>query len=125
MSDGGEGDVETIPLAEKVAMAASVLFTLSLFGFALWHSFTGAGTAAPTVGVAGSEETPTGVRYTVELRNPGDVGFVSVTVRAGCTDPPTEVTFENVPAGGRRRATVVCPPGTSDPAVSVLTWMEE
>lgn len=127
MSDDGGGDPEaaTVPLVEKVVMVASVLFTLSLFGFAIWQSLTGASAAAPAVGVTGSEVTTDGVQYTVELRNEGDVGLVSATVVVRCTDPPTTFTFANVPASGHREGTVVCPPGTADPTVSVVTWVQE
>lgn len=130
MSDdgGGEetgGENEDVPLFEKAVMVVSVLFTLSLFGFAIWQSLTGASAVVPTADLTGSEETSDGVQYTVELRNEGDIGLVSATVEVGCTDPPTTLTFENVPAGGRRVGTVVCPPGTSDPTVSVVTWIQE
>lgn len=123
--DGGDPEDESVPLFEKVVMVASVLFTLSLFGFAIWHSLTGASAAAPAVGVTESEATVDGVQYTVELRNEGDVGLVSATVVVRCTDPPTTFTFANVPAGGHREGTVVCPAGTSDPTVSVVTWVQE
>lgn len=119
---GDESGTEDVPFFEKVVMVVSVLFTLSLLGFAIWQALTGAGAVAPAVGLAGSEETADGVRYTVELRNRGDVGLASVTVAVQCTDPPTTLTFENVPAGGRRVGTVVCPSGTSDPTVSIVTW---
>lgn len=130
MSDdegGGEsdGENEDVPLFEKAVMAVSVLFTLSLFGFAVWQSLTGAGAVAPAVGLTGSEASADGIQYTVELRNEGDIGLVSATVEVGCTDPPITFTFANVPAGGRRVGTVVCPPGTSDPTVSVVAWVQE
>jgi len=128
VSDGdsdGDQEAEDIPRLETAFMVVSVLFTCSLFGFAVWQSLTGAGAAAPTVNVTGAQSVQDGVRYDVELRNDGDVGLVSATVRVGCVDPPTALTFENVPGGGSRRATVVCPAGTSDPAVAVVTWVEE
>ena len=126
MSDDGGGDGnEDVPFFEKAVMVASVVFTLSLFGFAIWQSLTGASAVVPAADLTGSEETADGVRYTVELRNRGDTGLVSATVEVRCTDPPTTLTFQNVPAGGRRVGTVVCPPGTSDPAVSVVAWIQE
>lgn len=118
-------DDEGVPFFEKVVIVVSVLFTVLLFGFAIWQSLTGAGAVAPAVDLTEGEETADGVRYTVELRNEGDVGLVSVTVLVRCTDPPTSFTFDNVPAGGRRVGTVVCPPGTSDPTVSVVSWVQE
>ena len=131
--DGGSGDgtgngggSDEVSTAEKVVMVVSVGFTALLFGFALWQALTGPGALAPTVSVVGSQQAADGeVVYTVALGNPGDVGLVSATVEAGCADPPTEVTFENVPADGRRVGTVVCPPGTNDPELSVVSWIQE
>lgn len=125
--DAGSGDgSDQVSAAEKAVMVASVAFTVALFGFALWHALTGPGALAPTAVAVSSQPAPGGgVHYTVELRNPGDVGLVSATVEAECTDPPAELVFENVPADGRRRGTVVCPAGTDDPAVSVASWVEE
>lgn len=121
-SDRGEGS-DDVSTAEKIVMALSVAFALAIFGVAVWHALTGPGALAPTVEVVGSQPAGNGsVAYTVELRNPGDVGLLSATVEARCTGPPTTIVFENVPAAGRRRGTVVCPPGTTDPAVSVTSW---
>ena len=123
---GGNGGSDEVSTAEKVVMAASVAFTLALFGVAVWYALTGPGAVAPAVDVVGSQPAGNGgVAYDVELRNPGDVGLVSATVEAGCTEPPSEVVFENVPADGRRTGTVVCPAGTTDPAVTVSTWVGE
>lgn len=125
-SGGGSGEGSNgIPTAETVVMAVSVAFTLALFGFALWHALVGPGAVAPTVSVVDSQPAPGGVQYTVVLSNRGDLGLVTATVEADCTDPPVEVVFENVPADGRRTGTVVCPPGTVDPAVSVTSWIQE
>lgn len=118
-------DDADIPRSEKFVMAVSVLFTVALFAFAGWHAVTGPGATAPTVHVTESEATPDGVRFAVEFRNPGDVGFVSASIQARCTDPPTVLTVEHVPAGGHRTGTVVCPPGTTDPSVTVVTWVQE
>jgi len=52
-------------------------------------------------------------------------GLITATVEANCTDPPAELTFQNVPARSTREGTIVCPPGTRDPAVSVTTWIRE
>lgn len=126
--EGGAGtdDSDGMSAAEQAVMAASVGFTVALFGVALWYAFTGPGAVTPAVTVLDSQQSPGGdVVFTVELRNPGDVGLVSVTVSAECTDPPTELTFENVPATARRTGRVVCPPGTSDPSVSVSSWVTE
>ncbi|WP_254546558.1 hypothetical protein [Halomarina pelagica] len=50
------------------------------------------------------------------------VGLVSVTVEANCTPPPTELTFQHVSTDSRRVGRSVCPPGTTDPGVSVSSW---
>lgn len=124
-ADSGSGHgSDQVSAAEKIVMVASVAFTVALFGFALWQALTGPGALAPTATVVSSQPVQDGgVQYTIELRNPGDVGLVSATVEAACTDPPAEIVFENVPADGRRSGTVVCPAGTDDPAVSVSSWV--
>lgn len=127
-SDGGgdDGGSDQVSAAETVVMVASAAFTVALFGFALWHAVAGAGAVPPTAEVVGSQAAPDGgVIYDVQLRNEGDVGLVTVTVSVGCTDPPIEVEFENVPAQGHRSGSVRCPPGTSDPPVTVSTWVRE
>lgn len=125
-SGKGGGGSDTVSTAEKAVMAVSAAVTVALFGFALWHALAGPGAVAPNVAVVDSQPAPSGgVAFTVELRNRGDLGLVSATVEAGCTDPPTEIVFQNVPADGHRTGTVVCPPGTSDPGVSVTTWVQE
>lgn len=122
--DGGGSD--EVSTTEKVIMVASAAFTLALFGVATWYALTGPGVVDPTVQVAGSHAGPGGdVVFTVRLVNSGDVGLVSATVEAGCTEPPAEIVFENVPAAGRRTGTVVCPAGTDDPSVSVSSWIPE
>lgn len=120
---GASGQVST---AEKVVMALSVAFTLALFGFALWHAVAGPGAVPPAAEVVGSQPAADGgVIYSVQLQNRGDVGLVSATVSVECTDPPTELEFDNVPAQGHRSGSVRCPPGTSDPTVTVSDWVQE
>ena len=52
----------------------------------------------------------------------GDRGLASATVEVDCERPPPDLTFENVPADGRERGTLVCPAGTTDPNASVSSW---
>lgn len=127
MSDAdGTGDVQRVPTLEKVVMALSVLLTVFLFGFAAWHASMGPDVSAPEVRVTETNVTADGdVIYIVELRNPGDVGIVRATVVADCRDPPIRLTFENVPSGGRRLGTVVCPPGASTPRLSIESWIHQ
>ncbi|WP_255196178.1 hypothetical protein [Halorarius litoreus] len=119
-------ELPSISTVELVVMVVSVVFTVSLFLFATWQAVTGAGMAAPVVGVTETSVEPGGtVVYTLELRNPGSVGLVRATVSAACASPPVTLTFENVPAGGRRVGTVVCPAGTTDPQLTVESWVHE
>lgn len=126
-STGGDGDASAqVSTAEKVVMVASAPFTVALFGFALWHAVAGVGAVPPTADVVGSQPAPDGgVIYDVQLRNEGDVGLVTVTISVECTQPPAELEFENVPAQGQRSGSVHCPPGTTDPAVTVSHWVRE
>lgn len=124
-SGRGGDDAEGITSAEKAVMAISAAFTIGLFVFALWHAATGPGGMAPRATVVDSRPASGGdVVHTVELRNPGDLGLISVTVEAACTDPPVELQFEHVPPGGRRVGTVACPAGT-EANLSVSSWIRE
>lgn len=103
--------------------AFGVLLTVAFVSFALWQALAAPSVSAPEATVVGTQTAENGdVLTTVQLRNPTDRGMASVTVESGCTDPPTELTFENVPPGGRRMGTMVCPPGTVNPTVAVSTW---
>lgn len=120
--DGEDGSPST---AEKVVMVVSALFTLVFFSFALWQVVAAPATGDPTVRVADTRTTAGGeVVVTVELRNTQDVGLSTAIVEAQCTSPPTELTFQHVPSGGRRTGQIVCPPGTEDPKVSLASWIE-
>lgn len=119
--DGGQAEV---PTAEKVVMVVSALFTVAVFAFAAWQGVTGPAATHPTASIANETTTADGaVLYEVQLRNPTDTGFVSVTVVVSCGDPPPQITFENVPAQGTRTGTVSCPTASEDPAVDVLSWV--
>ena len=124
--DPRDEDPSSVALLEEAVMVASALFTVALFGFAVWKALSGAGAVAPAVAVTDSEVTPDGeVVYEIEVRNEGDVGLVSVTVDARCVSPPASLTVENVPAEGHRTASVVCPPDADGPQVSVTSWVRE
>ena len=109
---------------EKVVMVVSVLFTLSLVAYAGWQMAMTPNTSAPNASVADIESLPNGdVAVTVRLRNPRDVGLISATVESQCTTPPPSVQFTYVPASTTRQGTLVCPPGTTNPNVSVTNWV--
>ncbi len=130
-SDGGqnEGDDQSEQsdqpsTAETAAMVVSVGFALCLLAFAGWQIATPAAATAPEASVVDVAELQNGdLAVTVELRNPGGAGLVSATVESHCTTPPADVGFDYVPASSTRRGTVVCPPGTADPSVSVANWV--
>lgn len=124
-SSDGEGSDGGPSTAEQFVMVASAAFTVSLFAFAVWQAVTLPAAGAPTVSVVDQQTAPSGdVIFTVALANPQDTGLVRATVEAECTDPPTELTFENVPVKDRRTGRIVCPPGTETPGVSVASWIE-
>lgn len=110
--------------AQKVVMAVSVVFTLSLIVYGGWQMATAEEAVTPNATVVGTQTMPGGdVAVTVQLTNPGDVGLVSTTVEANCSMPPPSVELTYVPASSTRRATLVCPSGTTAPNVSVTNWV--
>lgn len=124
--DPRDEDPTTVAVVEEAVMIASALFTLALFGFAIWQALAGGGAVEPTVAVVDSHAgAGDRVVYDIELRNEGEPGLTLVTVQARCASPPIELTFQNVPAGGYRRGSIACPPGTTDPRLSVVTWVTE
>lgn len=108
---------------EKAVMAVSIVFTVLLFAYAGWQmAMTPSGTT-PQPTVVGTETLENGsVAVTVRLRNSQGIGLISATVSSNCTSPPAEYRFTYVPAVSDRKATLVCPPGTSDPSVSISNW---
>lgn len=122
--DGEPGGGQQPSTAEKAVTAISVAFTLLLFGYAAWQMATPPEAGTPEVTVSNTESLPNGsVAVTVGLRNPSDVGLVTVTVESGCEDPPPDVEFSYVPADSTRTGTLVCPEGTTNPSVSVSSWV--
>lgn len=104
---------------EKAFMVLSVLVTLSLFGYVAYQGVMAPDTPDGTVVVTGTKTVADGVEVDVRLDNKGSVGYRSVTVEVDCGEIPPQVTLENVPAQGRRTATLLCPPGTDDPSATV------
>lgn len=126
MSGNGQGtDEEGTSTAERVTMVVSASFTLFLFGFVIFQAFTAPTGVPPQASVTGTQSMPDGgTRVEVRLTNPGEVGLQLATVEVGCTSPPPEVQFQNVPAEDFEIAYVVCPSGTSNPEASVSWWIE-
>lgn len=125
--DGGEGEDEgeSPSTIEKVVMAISVGFTLGLFAFVLWQALTTPTGVDPTASVADTQPTSGGeVRVTVRFTNPSDVGVEMAIVEVDCTNPPTEVEFQHVPAEDYQEGQVACPAGTTNPNASVAWWIE-
>lgn len=128
--DGGSGgdgrserDGET-STAEKAVILLSVAVTLLLFAYAGWQMAFGPTSAAPQVTVEGTERLANdSVAVTVRLRNPGDVGLITATVQSNCSSTPQTVQFSYVPAASTRTGTLVCPPDTTDPSVSMANWI--
>lgn len=121
--DGEQNERQGPPTAEKTITAISVAFTLLVFGYVAWHAVEPPDWSPPEVEVVGAERADDGsLLVHVQFRGSGDRGLASATVEADCAQPPPELTFEHVPAGGRERGTLVCPPGTTDPNVSVSSW---
>ncbi|WP_459194262.1 hypothetical protein [Halosimplex sp. J119] len=122
--NGGSGDQQGPSWAEKGVMVVSVAFTVLLFAYAGWQMVGTPTGETPQVSVEGTDPLENGsVAVTVRLRNPSDVGLVSATVEANCSSPPPEIGFSYVPAASTRTGTLVCPRRTTDPSVSVSSWV--
>jgi hypothetical protein len=124
---GGNGDGsedQGTSTTEKAVIAVSVAFTVLLFAYGGWQVVTAPAADVPRASVVGTEPTASGdVAVTVRLTNPRDAGLVTATVESDCTSPPPEVQFQYVPASTTRTGTLVCPHGTTDPNVSVSSWV--
>lgn len=110
--------------AEKVVMVLSVALTIVLFAYAGWQIVTPPQAETPEATVVEETSLEDGsVAVTVQLRNPSDVGLITATVESNCTSPPPQVEFSYVPASSTRTGTLVCPPGATDPSVSLANWV--
>ena len=104
-------------------MVVSAAFVILLFAYAGWQMATVSNTGTPRVSVANTQTLENGsVAVTVRLRNPTNVGLLSATVESECTSPPAEVQLTYVPADATRKGTLVCPPSSTSPTVSVVSW---
>ena len=110
--------------AEKVLTAISIAFTVLVFAFVAWQAVQPPTSGAPRAKTVGVQTGPNGSTLVhVRITNPGNAGLLSATVEANCSQPPPEVAFENVPAGGQEEGVLVCPAGTTDLNVSVSSWI--
>ena len=122
-SDDGDDRSEGKSTVEKAVMAVSVAFTLLLFAYAGWQLVAVPSGGVPAASVADSQTLSNGsVAVTVRVRNPSNVGLITATVESPCTDPPVELQFTYLPADATRTGTLVCPPGSTSPTVSVTSW---
>lgn len=120
----GDGSDEGVSTVEMAVILVSVLFTLLLFGYVGWQMVAAPSGTTPSVSVVGTEPVDNGsVAVEVELRNPRGVGLVTATVQADCSSPPPQVSFSYVPAASTRTGTLICPPGTTAPNVSLANWV--
>jgi hypothetical protein len=118
-----ENEPQGLSTAEKVITAISVAFTVLVFSYVAWHAVKPPDGTHPEVEVVGTEQADDGsVLVHVVFEGFGDRGLASATVEADCEQPPPKLTLEHIPADGRERGTLVCPPGTTDPSVSVSSW---
>lgn len=122
MSSFSEGGDEP-SAAEWAVMVVSVVATLSLFGYVAWHAAVAPTDVPPEVSVTGTQTMEDGrVVVAVEIYNPGSPGLKSVTVSADCSNE--SLTFTHVPMDARETGNLVCPAGTTEPTVSVQSWIE-
>jgi hypothetical protein len=110
-------------LWEKLMMVASALVTIGLVAYTAYHGLSAPSEAPPRVEIVGAEPGPGGeVVLLIELSNDAAVGLLRAVVEVDCDDPPPEATFEQIPAGGRDSARLVCPPGKENPKARLVMW---
>lgn len=110
--------------AEKAVLAISIVLTVVLFAYGGWQIVSPPQGPVPEAAITETQPLEDGsVAVTVELRNPTDVGLVTATVQSNCSSTPPQVEFSYVPASSTRTGTLVCPPGTTDPSVSLTNWV--
>jgi hypothetical protein len=122
-SDGDGSDSPST--AEKAVTVLSVVFTVFLFAFLVWHALQVPADATPRADIERVEELPGDrVGVTVLLTNPGSEGLLSATVAVNCTQPAPSAEFTHVPTDGRRSAVLVCPAGTGRNATANVTMWQ-
>lgn len=117
-------DREGPSLAEITTVIVSVVVTLTLFGYVVFQAVTAPSGPELTVEQIKVEQKGDSVEVHVLLTNEGGVGVRSVEVEIPCDDPPPSVTFENVPASGRREAVLSCPADAEKLEPEVSTWVK-
>lgn len=123
----GNGEVEDATestLVQTVVILISAALTVLLFAYAGWQIALAPQADVPEVSVVGTEQLADGsVAVRVQLETPQDAGLVSATIESNCASPPVQVQVNYVPPSSSRTATLVCPPGTTDPGASLVNWV--
>ncbi|MBW3583315.1 MAG: hypothetical protein KY455_09485 [Euryarchaeota archaeon] len=117
-------DREGPSVAEIASVIVSVVVTISLFGYVIVMAVLapdGPDLVVEQTSVITKGDT---VEVHVLLTNKGGVGVRSAEVEIPCDDPPPSVTFENVPASGRRKAVLSCPADAEDLQPEISTWVK-
>lgn len=98
---------------------------IHLIGFIAWQAAMTSEVADPvaTIETVETREDGDSLRVGVQLDNRREAGLQSVTVGVECGATEQTLEFTHVPTGGYRRASVICPAGTT-PETAVETWME-
>lgn len=128
-SDSSEGESDpakrTPETVEKALMVVGGVLTFLVLGYLVWYAVTVEPSGPPRATVVGTEELSDGrVAVHVVLHVPEGSGLVSATVSSECTSPPATTSFSNLPADTTWSGTLLCPAGTTDPTVSVSSWVE-
>lgn len=109
--------------AETAVTLVSVLAVTALFLYAVVQAATVPATPVLTASILAVREEGQDLLVDVELLNLGGVGVRSAEIEVTCREPAPTLTFDHVPAGGRRTATVVCP-SADDIEVRVVGWVQ-
>lgn len=123
--DDGSGESDWGSRLEQVIIVLSVVLLVTTLGFIAWQAAMTSEVADPvaTIETVETREDGESLRVGVQLDNRRGAGLQSVTVGVECGATEQTLEFTHVPAGGYRRASVICPAGTT-PETAVETWME-
>ncbi len=106
-------------------MVAGGVLTMLVLVYLGWQLMTVQPATPPRATVVETDQLSDGrVAVTVKLHVPEDTGLITATVSSNCTSPPATTMFSNLPEDSTWTGTLLCPANTTNPTVSVSSWVE-